>query len=357
MFLKSLILKNFRNYSSLNVAFSKGINLIVGDNGMGKTNLLEAINLLSTGRSFKTAKLEDLIQDGKSHFFLEATFVKEDVTQTLKIGYDRKTKVIEYNSTKLEAFSHILGIIPSTLYCPKDLNLIAGAPTDRRRFLNVLLAQNDPLYVHHLFRYMRALKHRNALLKVKKLAGIDSFENEMILSGIYLAKTREKTLCELEELLKPLLKTFSQNSESYSVKYLSSINLKTQNLQKKYKEELARLRPKELLLKATLFGPHRDDVGIFHNEKLAKQFASEGQKRSFVAALKCCEWQLLQKQHSKKPLMCIDDFGVHLDDQRKQHFEDLLEGFGQVFITMPKNTLKLNPDKTYLVKSGDLNLV
>lgn len=357
MFLKSLVLKNFRNYSSLSTSFSEGVNLIIGDNGMGKTNLLEAIHLLSTGRSFKSVQLQDLIKEGQSYFFIEATFVKEGLTQTLKIGYDKKTKHLEYNATKLEAFSHLLGIIPSTLYCPKDLAIISGTPSERRRFLNVLLAQNDPLYVHHLLRYMRALKHRNTLLKLKKFEVLESFEQEMIVSGMYLSQARRSVINNLREFLNPLLETFSQSSESYSVKYLPSIDLKAENVQKTYKEQLKKLQSKELILKTTLVGPHRDEIGIFHNEKIAKQFASEGQKRSFVAALKCAEWQLLKEKHIYNPLMCIDDFGVHLDDFRKKHFESLLKDFGQIFITMPKNELKLTPNAIYSVTSGHLKLL
>ncbi len=357
MHLKTLVLNNFRNYDHLEVSFDEKVNLFIGDNGMGKTNLLEAIHLLSTGRSFKTNKLTDLIQDGKSYFFIKALFEKEGVEQSLQIGYEKNSKKIEYNSTKLEAFSHILGIIPSTLYCPKDLELITGTPSERRRFLNVLLAQNDPLYVYHLLRYTKALKQRNVLLKTKKTLGIECFEKEMSLSGAYITKARKTTLEKLNIETLNSLKKLSFEDSSYTLSYAPSIPMKQDTVESSFLSQLLKLREKELILSSTLTGPHRDDISIFQNNKLAKDFASEGQKRSLVASLKHAEWTMLHSKHFLKPLMCVDDFGVHLDQTRKLAFEKSLTSFGQVFITMPKNELTLKPGKLFEVSHGRLNII
>lgn len=357
MLLRSLILKNFRNYSSLNISFSEGVNLIVGDNGMGKTNLLEAINLLSTGRSFKTNQLQDLIKDGQSYFYIQAIFIKEGVTQTLKIGYSKTHKVLEYNSNKFSALSNILGILPSTLYSPKDLAIVTGTPSDRRKFINILLAQSDPLYVHHLLRYIKALKQRNALLKMKKLLGIESFEHELAISGLYLSQLRKQTLEDLESKLTPFIEKFSQNQDFFNLKYLSSINMQAEKLKENFLQNLKKMRNKEMSLSTTLIGPHRDDIGIFHNEKSAKLFASEGQKRTFITGLKYSEWLLMKEKHNVSPLFCVDDFGEHFDETRKTQFEHLLKSFGQVFLTMPKNTLSLSPQSLFHIKDGKLNIV
>ena len=345
MFLKSLILRNFRNHSDLELSFSPTINLIVGNNGIGKTNLLEAIHLLSTGRSFRTQQLQELIGHGYEHFYLEAHFIKDEISQTLKIGYDGQAKKIEYNATSLSSFSNLLGILPSVLYAPKDIALIMGSPDDRRRFLNLYLSQKDPLYVYHLLRYTKALKHRNLLLKKGSTIDpleIECFEKEMVNSALHLMHERLAALSVFETKITSLIPTLthkeiSPSSEKFSIQYQPSLStqkgLSKENLSEQYKK----YRKKEILLGTSLIGPHRDDFTISLNTYLAKTFCSEGQKRSFLSALKIAEWSLLLENHQKKPLMCIDDIGMHLDPSRFSLLEKAINHLGQVFLTSPEN--------------------
>lgn len=345
MFLKSLILRNFRNHSDLELSFSPTINLIVGDNGVGKTNLLEAIHLLSTGRSFRTQQLQELIGHGRQHFYLEANFVKDEISQTLKIGYDGQTKKIEYNATSLSSFSNLLGILPSVLYAPKDIALIAGAPDDRRRFLNLYLSQKDPLYVYHLLRYTKALKHRNLLLKKGQTIDpleIECFEKEMANSSLYLMNERLSALLVFKEKIAALAPTLTHKIddhaiEQFSLQYQPSLSLHKPFSKEGLAEQYKKHRKKEILLGTSLIGPHRDDFSISLNNYLAKTFCSEGQKRSFLSALKIAEWSLLLENHKKKPLMCVDDIGMHLDPSRFSLLEKALTHLGQVFLTSPKS--------------------
>ncbi|MFA5250947.1 MAG: AAA family ATPase, partial [Parachlamydiales bacterium] len=165
MLLLTLRLHNFRNFSEEFVRFHPHFNLICGENAQGKTNLLEAISLISTGRSFRTSRYQDLIRHGEKFFFLEAGIIKDLVSQTIKIYYDGKEKKIHLSGKALPNFTSLLGLMPSTIYSPQDVELISGFPLIRRRFLNLLLAQSDPLYVHHLSRFLAALKERSYLLK------------------------------------------------------------------------------------------------------------------------------------------------------------------------------------------------
>lgn len=357
MHLKTLRLKNFRSYSTLQVDFSPEINLIVGKNGCGKTNLIEAINFLSTGRSFRTTQLSELIKEGESYFFIEAIFQKKDVLQSIKVGYQKNAKAISYNSTKLPALSHLLGILPSTLFCPKDHAIVAGTPSERRRFLNILLAQKDPVYVQNYFRYARALKQKNLLLKQKKYDELKYFEQEMLEAGFYLASARKKVLSNLEETLGHAANRFSNHKELFSLRYVGSFDFSKENPKDEFAQLLEKIAPKEKILSTSLAGPHRDDIGIYQNGKLAKSFSSEGQKRSFLAALKCSEWEQLSSYHQEKPLMCIDDFGVHLDEHRIEKLTEEMKNFGQVFVTMPKNILQGINAKEFNIDNGSLNIV
>jgi len=348
MFLTALILRNFRNHKEIELSFSPKTNLIVGDNGVGKTSLLEAISLLSTGRSFRSPLLQEVIGFGGSHFYMEAHFIKEGISQTLKIGYDGSSKKIEHNANPLPSFSSLLGLLPSVLYAPKDISLIMGSPDDRRRFLNLYLGQKKPLYVHHLLRYTKALKHRNALLKKGAEAdplSLGCFEQEMALSSHYLMQERSLALQAFQSRLAALIPSLSLEPESFTLHYTPSLKMQAPFSHEFLRQQYERYRKKELLLRTSLVGPHRDDFLISRNSKPAKAFCSEGQKRCFLSALKLSEWDLLSETHENKPLMCIDDMGIHLDASRESLLEKSLHHLGQVFITSPKELPKLKPDK------------
>ncbi len=331
MNVKDLILRNFRSFKETHISFSEGVNLIQGENGAGKTTLLEALYLLSTGRSFLTSHLTDLIRKGASHFYVEVRFVRDGVEQSLSIGYDGKSRRIHYNNTHFQNFSHVLGILPSVLYSPKDSALISGSPQERRRFLNIQLAQTDPLYVHHLMRYHKAMKHRNALLKVKSEAAIETWEQMMAESARYLMVKRDSLALALRPRLKGHLEALAP--DPFDLRYEPSISLKKKDLIEALYEKQ---RPKELIVGTTLTGPHRDDLHITYGGQEAKTFASEGQKRTCIAALKMAEWDELAEQTNSKPLLSIDDFGVHLDPNRTALLQEKLVAFGQVILTSPQ---------------------
>lgn len=327
-----LILRSFRCYDEVEVPLDGGINLIHGKNGAGKTSLLEALYLMSTGRSFLTPHLSDCIRKDQTLFYIEAHFVRDGVEQLLSIGFDGKQKRIHYNNTQFQNFSHILGILPSVLYCPKDSTLIMGAPQERRRFLNIQLAQTDPLYVHHLIRYHKAMKHRNALLKVKSESSIESWEQMMGESARYLMEKRTVLIEALRSKVQAYANELSFGEDLFDLHYEPSISLK-----KKAQIEalLQKQRPKELILGNTMIGPHRDDLHITYKGRDAKNFASEGQKRTCIAALKMGEWEILKEETETTPLFAIDDFGIHLDPKRTEVLQDKLGELGQVLLTSP----------------------
>ncbi len=322
MWLKRLKLSNFRNYKTLSVTFSPNVNLIQGENGLGKTNLLEAIHLLSTGRSFRTANLSDLIRHGAPGFLVQAEIERDGIDQSIAMSYDGTNRKVKINATTHNNFSNVLGLLPSVLYAPYDHALIAGAPAERRRFLNMHIAQIDPVYVHHLLRYGKALKQRNALLKSKQEASIEVWEAQLAHSGAYLINRRQKAIEELFPHLKSL------SDVNFTIVYEPSL---TGDLKEQWKQS----RKKDLIMGSTLAGPHRDDMVISADGKSAKAFSSEGQKRSCLAALKLAQWGALKEEVGDDPLIAIDDFGVHLDEEKTQQLFEEVKGLGQVFLTTP----------------------
>ena len=328
MHLERVFLRNFRSYEKEEILFDSHVNLIQGRNAEGKTNLLEAIYLLSTGRSFRTLKLTDLILEGSAFFYLEADFIKEGISQSLKLSFDGQEKKMQYNATAYQGFLNLLGLLPSVIYAPEDISLIMGAPTQRRRYLDLHLAQIDPLYVYHLTRFFKAMKQRNVLLRKKTTQSIEVWEETMAHSALYVMEKRALVLQDLKTTLNEAMQTLSENCDHLEVKYLPSFS---GDLQKIYTEQ----RHKEMLCNATLFGPHRDDFVILINEKTAKSYASEGQKQCAILSFRLAEWKRLASFCSEAPLMSIDDFGVHLDAKRRSLLEEELENLGQIFCTSP----------------------
>lgn len=322
--LEKLYLQNFRNYKQETFDFSPAVNLICGDNAQGKTNLLEALFLVSTGRSFRTPHLKELIHQEAPFFFLEAKFKKDGIQQKITLSFDGEVKKLETNHTIYSHFNPLLGQLPIVLLAPEDVQLISGAPADRRRFLDLHLAQSDPLYVYHITRYHKALKHRNFLLKRKQEEGLDPWETLMIAAATYIREKRAALLNNLKEELQESMTALSSNKDTLQIRYQPSF---TDNYRKH--------RAKELLLGLTLQGPHRDDLEISINTLPASSYASQGQLRTAVAAIRFAQWKHLFKEHLIAPLFCIDDFGVHLDEERQRALLSCVTASGQVFLTSP----------------------
>lgn len=323
--IKQLRMLQFRNFARRDFTFQPGINQIVGENGVGKTNLLEALCLFSTGRSFRTPNLSELIQKEKEGFHLELTFDKNGFDEVISISYSEGVRKVKHNTTEFSAFSHLLGLLPSVIYGPNDLRLIEDTPQYRRRFINMHISQTDPLYPKHLVRYSKIIHQRNALLRKNELDAIEIWEGELAKSAEYIMKKRSDAIAELSLLMKDVYAYLTEKKESPSISYLP--DMKTAPTP----EIWAKTRPKELERGYTMIGPHRDDFAIRLFDQGAKGFASEGQKKTLIAALKLSENKRLDQ-----PFLAIDDFCAHLDQYRRALLMNQVKNQGQVFITTPE---------------------
>ena len=342
--LKQLYLRNFRNFKEAEIRFSPDLNIIWGDNAQGKTNLLEAISLLAIGRSFRSQHLAELIRESESFFYIEAVIAQNTISQSVKISFDGQNKRLQINGSTHSSFYPLLGTLPLILHTPVDSELIGGSPTERRRFLNLHLAQSDPLYVHHFSRFWRAMKQRNCLLRGSQTEPIECWEAEMAHSAAYLYKMRK---CLVEELQSPL----SHHGRSLSDTELHAIRYHP-SCPDNYLQQLEKNRKRDKELGLTTVGPHRDDLSFWIGTKAAKTFASEGQKKTAIASLRLAEWDCLAARLSCTPLMAIDDLGLALDSTRQAHFQKSLEKLGQVFITTPSLPLHLAAGCSIHIRNG-----
>ncbi|MCH9631771.1 MAG: DNA replication and repair protein RecF [Chlamydiae bacterium] len=337
-YLKSLTLCNFRNYVEQTVNLCPKINIFVGKNGQGKTNCLEAIALFIAGKSFRSPYLKDLIRHNESNFFLHSTFVKNDIEQSLSIDYSPQKKTIFYNATSYNSFLPLIGILQGVFFAGFYDELIKGSPQIRRRFIDLQSAQVDPLYIHHLTHFQKALKERNFLLKSKTLSSLEIYEEIMSKSIPYILSKRTQSLLNLQHHAQKIHEELSGLNEEIKLKYKTSFIGENSQVcsREKCLTMLKQNRTRDLHFGYTLAGPHKDELGIYLKDQSAKKFGSEGQIQTLMTAIYLAEYFRLKESVQEAPLFCIDDLGQNLDSYRQQKLLTKLEEMGQIFITTPQ---------------------
>jgi DNA replication and repair protein RecF len=337
MYVHALLLRNFRLFEEAQFSFSPGLNVIQGANAQGKTSIIEALCFLMTGRSFRTAQTNALVRQGASHFYLEAEFVKYGISQLLKIHSNGRESKLTYNSSPISG-KGLLGVLQGTVMHPDDVSAIKGPPALRRQILNMQLAQLDPLYVHYLTRYEQAMRQRNALLRAQRTDAIESWEYEMGNAAAYLVQKRASIISQLEHSGKGHYAEICRGAEEFSLLYkphgLSSFEQAGQEeMCQLFCAQYRKQRKREMALGITLTGPHKDDFSILLGGQDTRLFASEGQQRSCIAALRLAEWTQLHEASKEMPLMLVDDFGIGLDSSRRSALAGHLQCAEQAFIT------------------------
>jgi DNA replication and repair protein RecF len=359
MQLRSLYLQKFRNYAEAFFEFDPSFNLICGPNAQGKTSVLEAIHYLMMGRSFRSTHHIELIQHQMPSFYLEATFSKHQVEQKLVILFDGKDRKIMYNSSPISTISSLLGLIQGVILTPDDVQLIKGPPLLRRQFLDIQIAQVDPLYVHHLTRYHRAMRQRNQLLKTSQQLSIEIWEQEMSQSAAYIIQQRQQTIKNLQVYAQQLYLSLTGKKHNLEIHYKTHYKgeWKIDLMATQFMEQLKRHRVREMALGYTLTGPHKDDLIFTIDEKDVRHFASEGEQRSCVTALHFSEWQQMKDKSNILPLMMMDDVGMGLDHYRRSSLLDQLGDLGQIFLTTTDESILNHHNKSkklFRIKEGNL---
>lgn len=336
MHIVSLYLHHFRNYDEAFFDFSPRMNLVCGPNAQGKTSLLEAIYFLMAGRSFRSSSPADMIKQGTPSLYVETSFLKHEIEQRLKLFSDGKERKIHYNSTAFSSPSSLLGILKGVVMTPDDVALVKAAPQARRLFMDVQIAQIDPLYIHHLTRYHRAMKQRNHLLRSKQLMTIESWEREMATSAAYLTLQRSQAIKELCIMSREIHAELTDQQEHLSIEYkgLLPFEASLAHLEQRYLSLWEKQRPREIYFGYTLTGPHKDDLVLTINEKDVRSHASEGQQRSCVIALRLAEWERIRRLADEPPLLLVDDIGISLDAKRRRRLlEHMISHPGQIFLS------------------------
>lgn len=329
MYVKKIKLSTFRNIESVEMKLEPGMNFLLGGNAQGKTNILEAIYLFARGKSFRLAKDSELVMFGKRGFTAEIVYQKKDREETLFYGLDGKEKTKKKNGVRVDRITDMLGHFRAVLFYPDHLQLVKGAPFERRRFLDIAISQCYPVYINLYSRYLKYLSERNTLLKMaQKGTEAESFSAQIAVYSEGLASLaaeirlyREEYVQKLAAFGKEMLFSLSNGRENLSLNYESDTvytkGMDKESLEREYKRAFSESIKREIAAGSTLFGVHRDDISFFVNGKDARDFASQGQQRSLVLVLKLAEGKISEALFGETPVYLFDDVLSELDEERK----------------------------------------
>jgi DNA replication and repair protein RecF len=331
MHLGQLRLRDFRNYGRIDASFAPGFHLFLGDNAQGKTNILEAIYLIATLRSFRGVGSAQMVRHGQKGYFVSGKIATQGEHE-VKIYWSARERNLTLDSRPVRKLTDYLGVLRTVVFCTEDLQLIKGPGRARRRFLDLLLSQTYPTYLPLLQRYTRAVRSRNALLKRPILdpQALESFSRELIAVGTELTRFRTELMPRFAPMAQHAYRSISNDAEELRLEYSPSVR-------KDFAMELAQSHARERGYRSTMVGPHRDELQLLLNDKPAAQYGSEGQKRTLAIAMKMAQAEYLTEIHGSPPVLLIDDIMGELDVRRRSGFLPLLQrahvSRGQVFMT------------------------
>ena len=326
MKVRSLKLVDFRNYEKLELAFNDDLNIFIGCNAQGKTNILEAVYYAAAGSSFRSNTDSELVRWNASGGSISLGFQRFGVENQLDFTFYRdRRRTIAYNGRKISV-KELIGAVNVVLFAPDDLQLIKGAPAGRRRFLDMEISQASPAYYHELIKYNRLLQQRNSLLKEirERRAGRDMLEYwnpQLAESAAKITAKRLEAVRKFNMLANLMQKRISGNEENLSIAYQirgSENEPIAGNLKIWYNEMLTRSGEEDVYRGVTGIGPHRDDIIISVNGINLRSFGSQGQQRTGVLAMKLSELEFIRSETGEYPILLLDDVMSELDAGRRQ---------------------------------------
>lgn len=379
MRLVALRLAHFRNYAEAELHPDPSLNLVVGPNAQGKTNLLEAIWVLGGARSPRAPDQRQLVRFGQERAVvratlrLDATGVERELRLELRSGGGR---AFYLNEKAVSRHADILGTLALLWFSPHEVDVVSGGPSHRRRFLDLTLAQADPLYREALLRYTRILQHRNRLLRPRarpespSLALLDTWDEQLASAGAELTARRLLLVQALEPGAARVYATMAGGDAALSLRYLAAADPSgvaspdVGELRERLLSRLQAMRPAELARGVTLIGPHRDDLAMRLGPTDLRYFGSRGQQRTAAVALFVAAWQWMYERMGEAPVLLLDDVASELDEQRRRRLLEVLPPEAQAFITAtdaglfsPVGLMRERSVRVWRVSAGRLELV
>ena len=331
MWIKNIKIKNFRNYEKEEINLEKNINIFYGENAQGKTNIIEAIFLCSLGKSFRAKKDLEMIKLNEENSMVEIEYEKSDRDGKIKIELENK-KNIYLNGIKIKKLSELLGNLNIVIFTPDDINILKGGPQNRRRFLDIMISQLRPNYMHILNLYLKTIEQRNKYLRQIKEENKDEklleiWDEKLAEYATKICEYREEFLEKIIKKIKKIHNNITNGKEEIELEYITECKNKENYL------KLLKERKKLDIIKGfTTKGIHRDDFMIYINKKEINVYGSQGQNRTAMLSLKLAELQVIYDEIGEYPILLLDDFMSELDKTRRKNFLENIEGT-QVIIT------------------------
>ena len=352
MFLNKIFISNFRNYEELELNFNKNINIFIGNNAQGKTNILESIYVLSVTKSHRCNKDLFLIKNNSLFTKIRGeVFSNEEKKNNYEILINKEGKRVSINKKILRKTSEYLSNINTIMFCPDDLEIIKGSPNKRRTFLNIEIGQFNNNYIKLLTEYNKILKNRNEYLKGNNFNKVyfDILTDKLIDKNIEIYEYRYDYLFKINKYIKKIYKSISKKENIY-IKYETIIEKDTiEKMKNDLKEKYDKIYNNELLQKMTLIGVHRDDFSIYIDDIKINNYGSQGQHRIAILCFKLAEIEMY-KEIYKKPILLLDDIFSELDKNKKNNIIKYIEKDLQVFIT----STDLNNIDKKIIKNADI---
>lgn len=355
MFVESIELNNYRNFDSLKVEFSPGVNIFFGDNAQGKTNLLESIYVSGTLRSHRGSRDKELIRFGEDEAHIRLFFRKDLLSHRLDVHLKKnKSKGVAVDGVPVRRSGELLGMMHIVFFSPEDLSIIKEGPAGRRRFLDMELSQIDKGYMQQLVAYSKILNERNNLLKQINLYPalidtLDGWDEQLLAAGQFLIKKREEFVYFLDEMMAKIHGQLTGGKEQIKVEYEKNVEAE------KFREQLYSKRNKDISSGTTSVGPHRDDLRFKVGGIDIRKFGSQGQQRTAALSLKLSEIRLIEQVTGEKPILLLDDVLSELDSGRQSW---LLESIQDIQTLISCTGLddfvnsRISLDKVFRVKEG-----
>ncbi len=349
MIIETLKLKNFRNYETVEMTFTKGLNFICGLNGAGKTNIVEAIHYLSLARSFRSQNSNDLIRYGESFGAIEANIKRDTQSHNVRIVISEDKRSISINQKEIKKISELSEIVNVIVFEPRDVGIFQAIPKIRRNYMDVSIAKNSRIYLQVMSDYEKLLAERNEILKSNQVnrEHLDIVTQQMIELSYEIVTHRAKFIKDLEPTINKVIKNISEKQRVIALTYNSFVeaNSKAQFLESA-KNAFAKALENDLKRRVTTIGVHREDFSTALNNKNLAAFGSQGEKRISALALKVAPYFLVGDKENR-PIVVLDDVLSELDEEHAERLLKFFEKFEQVFITGTK--IEITNASTYEV--------
>ena len=360
MQLNSLKLINFRNYDNLYIDFNKKVNLLVGKNGQGKTNIVESIYMLSFGKSFRTSKDKEIIKFDTESLYVGGSYTKYDTNSLIEVAIGKNKKGIKVNKIHIQKIQELLGNLNVVIFSPEDLRLVKDGPRERRSFIDKEISQIMPKYYNYLINYNKILSQKNRVLKNRNIDTnlLDVYDESLSTYGSYIYLIRRDFIKKISDIANAMHTKLTNGIEDLQITYKNQMNISDEDtvidVKERFFNKLIESRSHDMEVRTTRYGVHKDDLNIFVNNLDVRLYGSQGQQRTASISLKLSEIELIKNEVGENPILILDDVFSELDETRQKLLVDnnvdniLFKEDVQMFITTAEVAHKsiFNKDNT-----------